>query len=353
MKKKVIYLLMIFLFFLDYDSYSQDIVKSDQDLKGSELFMDQQILPLKLNYSNKDIKKNTNDSTYIKSGLSYQLADGSWENLAVKLRARGNNRLKNCYYAPIKIKIKKSVAAGTLFEGHKKLKLVLPCLRQKDNNDNVVKEYMAFKLYEIISPYHYKTRLVSIDFTEITGNKTKEHKLVGFLIEDIKKVAKRYEGKIIERSLHPLSMDNICCIQNDFFQFMIGNTDFSVANQHNEKLLFIGKKIFPVPYDFDMSGLVDASYASVPQVNGNPLNISEVTQRLYRGFKRDEVFYQKVRKEFLDNRIEILGIIDRLELHFDDPKEFSMAKNYLVSFFDVMVSDKKFTKNILQKARTK
>ena len=353
MKKKVIYLSMIFLLFLDYDSFSQDTIRSDQDIKGSELFMNQKILPIKLNYSNKDIKKNTNDSTYITSGLSYQLADGSWENFQVKLRARGHNRLKNCYFAPIKIKIKKSIAAGTLFEGHKKLKLVLPCLRQKDNNDNIVKEYMAFKLYEIISPYHYKTRLVSIDFTEISGTKTKNHKLVGFLIEDIKKIASRYEGQVIERSLHPLSMDNICCVQNDFFQFMIGNTDFSVAYQHNEKLLFIDKKIFPVPFDFDMSGLVNASYATIPSVKGEPLNITEVTQRLYRGFKRDEEFYQKVRKEFLDNKIEMLEIIDRLELHFDDPKEFSMAKDYIISFFEVMDSDQKFHKYILRKARTK
>ena len=353
MKKKVIYLSMMLLLFLDYDSYSQDIVKSDQDIKGSELFMNQQILPIKLSYSNKDIKKNTNDSTYIRSDLSFQLADGSWENFDVKLRARGNNRLKNCYYAPIKIKIKKSRASGTLFEGHKKLKLVLPCLRQKDNNDNIVKEYMAYKLYEIISSYHYKTRLVSIDFTEVSGNKTKNHKLVGFLIEDIKKIAKRNEGQIIERSIHPLSMDNICCLQNDFFQFMIGNTDFSVAYQHNEKLLFIGKKIFPVPFDFDMSGLVNASYATIPSVKGKALNITEVTQRLYRGFKRDEAFYQKVRKEFLDNKMEMLESIDRLELHFDDPKEFSTAKNYIASFFEVMVSDQKFNEYILKKARTK
>lgn len=353
MKKKVIYLSMIFLLLLDYDSFSQDIVSSDLDIKGSELFMNRQILPLKLSYSNKDIKKNTNDSTYITSDLSYQLADGSWENFEVKLRARGRNRLKNCYYAPIKIKIKKSIAAGTLFEGHKKLKLVLPCLRQKDKNDNVVKEYMAYKLYEIISPYHYKTRLVSIDFTEISGTKTKNHKLVGFLMEDIKKIANRYKGQVVKRSIHPLNMDNICSVQNDFFQYMIGNTDFSVAYQHNEKLLFIDKKIFPVPYDFDMSGLVDASYSVVSVVQNEKLNISDVKQRLYRGFKRDEAFYQKVRKEFLDNQTEMLEIIDRLELHFDDPKEFSMAKNFIVSFFKVMVKDQKFDKNILRKARTK
>jgi hypothetical protein len=194
---------------------------------------------------------------------------------------------------------------------------------------------------------------VAIDFTEALGTKTKNYKLTGFLIEDIEKTADRCNGEVIERSLHPLAMDNICSIQNDFFQYMIGNTDFSVASQHNEKLLFIGKKIFPVPYDFDMSGLVDASYSSVSQVNGTPLNITEVTQRLFRGFKRDEVYYQKVRNEFLENRVEMIEIIDGLELLFDDPKEFSMAKSYISSFFEVLVDDQKFSSHILEKARTK
>ena len=343
---------MLLLWF-NYVSFSQDVVKANQDIKGSDLFINPQILPIKLSYSNRDLKKNAKGRNYVSSDIFYQLADSSWENLNIKIRGRGNSRLKNCHLVPVKVKIKKSNASGTLFEGHKKLKLVLPCLRQKDKNDNIIKEYIAYKLYETISPYHYKTRLVAIDFTEIRGTKTKNHKLTGFLIEDIEKTAERCNGQVIERSLHPLAMDNICSIQNDFFQYMIGNTDFSVANQHNEKLLFVGKKIFPVPYDFDMSGLVDASYSSVSQVNGTSLAITEVTERLFRGFKREEVYYQKVRKEFLDNRIEMLAIIDGLEVHFDDPKEFSMAKEYIVGFFEILVNDKIFDKYILEKARTK
>ena len=353
MKKQVIYLSLVFLLSLGSYSFSQEVLISDLDPKVSELFINPQSLTIKLRYSNRDVKKNTNDSTYITTDLSYKLQDNSWEKLEVKIRARGHNRLKNCHFAPIKIKIKKSIAAGTLFVGNKKLKLVLPCLLQRDNNDNVMKEYLAFKLYELITPYHYKTRLVSIDFTEIKGSKTKEHSLKGILIEDIKKVAERHKGDVVERSLHPLSMDDVCSVQNDFFQYMIGNTDFSVAYQHNEKLLFIDKKIIPVPFDFDMSGLVNASYASVSVVNDQTLGITKVTQRLFRGFKRDEVIYQKVRKQFLDNRIKMLKLINRMEQNFDNPTEFSKARDYIVSFFEIMADKRKFDINILRKARTK
>ena len=67
------------------------------------------------------------------------------------------------------------------------------------------------------------------------------------------------------------------------FQFMIGNTDFSVAYQHNGKLLYANKN-HPLPYDFDLCGLVDASYAIV----NSRLGIKSVKDRKYRGFKRDE-----------------------------------------------------------------
>jgi len=353
MKKKIIYLSLVFLLFLSHDLFSQDLLNSEQDRKGSRLFLNQEILPIKLDYSNKHIKKNTNDSTYITSDLSYKLKDGSWERLKVKIRARGNNRLKNCYFAPLKVKIKKSVAAGTLFEGNKKLKLVLPCLRQKDNNDNIVKEYMAYKLYELISPYHYKTRLTEIDLTEITGSKTKNHSLIGILIEDIDHVAKRNNGNVVERNLHPLAMDDLRAIQNDFFQFMIGNTDFSVAFQHNQKLLFANKKLIPVPYDFDMSGLVHANYANVSEFKDQSLQITDVTQRLFRGFKRDEKIYHSVRKQFLGTKIAMFEIIDGLELYFDDPNEFLKARNYIQSFYDIIENNQKFKSEIIQKARTK
>jgi hypothetical protein len=287
------------------------------------------------------------------SDLSYKLEDGSWGTLAVKIRTRGNNRLKKCYFPPIKIKIKKSIAEGTLFEGNKKLKLVLPCLRQKDKNDNVVKEYMAYKLYELISPYHYKTRMVSIDFTEIKGNKTKPRKLKGFLIEDISKTADRHNLNVLDNFIHPLNQDAVCSVQNDFFQYMIGNTDFSIAYRHNEKLLFVDKKVIPVPYDFDMSGFVDASYSVVSVVQNEKLNISDVKQRLFRGFKRDESIFRQVRQEFLDNKVQIIEIVNSFESSFDDPKEFTRAKNYIAGFFEVMMNDKKFNRNILSVARTK
>ena len=344
---------LLLLFILNGISYSQNLIKTDQIKGVSALFQNQQILQIKLSYSNKDLNKNTNDSTYIKSNLSYQLDDNSWKSLEIDLRARGNFRRKRCYFLPLKIKIDKSIRKGTLFTDNKKLKLVMPCFNQKNANDNVVNEYIAYKLFEIISPFHFKTRLTNIDFTEIRRKKIINHSLKGFFIEDIKKVAKRHNGKVLKRFVHPLQQEEITSVKNAFFQFMIGNTDFSVAYQHNGKLLFIDKKTIVIPYDFDLSGLVDASYAVVSEIQKEPLDINKVTQRMYRGFKRDPRIFKQVRNEFLDNKIKILQTMDSYESIFNDPKEFLIAKDFILDFFKIIEDDKKFKKYILDKARTK
>ncbi len=319
-------------------------VKQKSDL----LFEEQNPLKIKLSYSNKVIRLKTDDTTYVKTNLNYWY-NNKWNDLQVSLRARGNFRRSKCYFPPIKMKIKKSKAEGTLFEGNKNLKLVVPCLMEKERNDNIIQEFIAYKFYEKISPYHFKTRMVDIEFTEIKKSKTIVHNLKGFLIEDDKRVADRFEGKSFERYIHPKAMDNMTSVQYSMFQFMIGNTDFSVAYQHNGKLLYVDKIIYPLPYDFDLCGLVDASYAIV----NSRLGISSVRDRKYRGFKRDESLLYDVKEQILSKKTEFFQIIDSQQIKFEMSSEFESTREYLTSFFDILEDDDSFEKEIIQNMRTK
>ena len=316
--------------------------------KSDQLFENQDPLKIKLSYSNKVIRLETDYTTYIKTNMSYW-NNNKWNDLEVSLRARGNFRRSKCYFPPIKMKIKKSKAEGSLFEGNKNLKLVVPCLLQDEKNDNIVQEFIAYKLYEKISPYHFKTRMVEIEFSEVKKNKIIVHNLKGFLIEDDKRVADRFEGKSFERYIHPKAMDDMTSIQNSMFQFMIGNTDFSVAYQHNGKLLYANKKIYPLPYDFDLCGLVDASYAIV----NSRLGIKSVKDRKYRGFKRDESIVYEVRDQLLEKKSDFFQILDAQESNFELSTEFQSSKEFLASFFEILEDKSTFEKKVIQNMRTK
>lgn len=323
-------------------------VSAQKPIKSDLLYKDQTPLSIKLSYSNKEVNAKTDDSTYIKTNMEF-LHEEKWSSIEVRIRARGNFRRSECYFPPIKMKIKKDQYKETLFDGNKSMKLVLPCKLEPENNDNILQEFIAYKIYEQISPYHFKTRRVDIDFNEIRGKKTKNFKLKGFLIEDDKRVAKRHEGKVFERYIHPMAMQHLTSVQNAFFQYLLGNTDFSVAYQHNGKLLYVDKKIIPLPYDFDMTGWVNPSYATV----NSTLGISSVQDRVYRGFKRDQEYFDQVREQFIDKKSQLMQIVSSFENEFSNPKEYENMFEFMEDFFEVLESDSNFEKAIVSKARTR
>ena len=324
----------------------------DIDSFGKEtlLFQSEKVLPVTLKFSFKELRSNTNDSTYSNYKMGY-MNDGVWDSIDVQMRIRGNYRKKTCHFPPLKIKIEDSSKAHTLFEDDKKLKVVLPCLVEKDCNDNVVKEYMAYKLFEQVSPYHFDARLLDIDLVNQRKRKPKSYKVKGIFIEDVDKLEDRYKIKEQKRKMHPLAQDNLSAVRNDLFQFMIGNTDFSTAYRHNEKLFFRAGKTIPVPYDFDMCGLVNPSYGVVSQVAGVELPIDKVTDRYFRGFKRDQSIYQEVRRMFLAKRKDLMKTVAELEPLFENHNEYENAYQYIESFFTIIESDKKFEEQVLRRAR--
>jgi len=132
------------------------------------------------------------------------------------------------------------------------------------------------------------------------------------------------------------------------FQFMIGNTDFSpIAGAegedccHNSTLLGNeGGPVYAIPYDFDMSGLVDAPYAEP-----NPrFRIKRVTQRLYRGRCAYIDNLGVSLQHFQDNRKAIYAIIDRQEQLQDSTRK--KVRNYVDRFFDVIDDPKKVHREI-------
>ena len=314
-----------------------------------KFFSNNETLEAKISFTPKTLKKSTVDTIYFDTNFAYKI-DDTFQEMEIGIRARGNFRRSTCYYPPIKVDFKKKQTKGTVFEGHKKMKLVLPCLKQKDKNDNILKEFMVYKLFEMVYPYHFKTRRLSLEFTDLSKKKKPVvEKLNAFLIEDDKKVAQLHNGKVFERFIPPLAMDADASVRNAMFQYMIGNTDFSTAYQHNNKLLYIDKLIIPLPYDFDMSGFINPSYAVVNET----LNIANIRQRKYRGFKRDDDVFYKVRDIFIEKKSDMLALIKSFEADFDNASEYDEAYSYIESFFDIIEDDKKFKDNVVSAARTK
>lgn len=312
------------------------------------LFSSEAPLDIRLRFSVKDVKAIKSDTVYTASVLHFKSGD-KWDSLKVDIRVRGNFRRENCYFPPLRVKIKKDAAKGTVFEGNKSLKLVLPCKSAKEGN-LIYREYVCYQMYEPITKYTFNTRMVNIDFTDLSNKKMSHLAVPGFFIEDDDVVAKRHNGEVIERKVNPLSLADSVSIRHDLFQYMIGNTDWSTAFGHNAKLIQLNgsKKLIPLTYDFDMAGFVDAPYAEVNE----SLGIASVKERLFRGFCRPEPLMQAIREEFIANEKAILGAIETNKALFD-PKELAGMNKYMADFFNTLKDNGKFKANVLNVCRTK
>jgi hypothetical protein len=113
--------------------------------------------------------------------------------------------------------------------------------------------------------------------------KKKQISFYGILLEDEMQMARRNNVIAVKRKMmRPLSTDFDAFLGMAVFQYMIGNTDWSVQYQQNVSLVAKDSLAIPftVPYDFDHSGLVNAPYAQPAE----ELEMNSVTERRYRGY---------------------------------------------------------------------
>lgn len=316
---------------------------------AAPLFTSENPLLIRLNFSIKELKKNTSDTVYTASVLAYKTESGTWDSIKIDLRARGHFRRANCTFPPLKIKIKKNAAENSPFAGNKNLKLVVPCQSGKAYNHLVLKEYLAYQLYEQLTPYCFNTRLVNLMLTDGRGKNSKTHQLNGFFIEDDDLLAKRMKGKPYESDkVHPGKLADTATVILDFFEYMISNTDWSAVQLHNIKVVQLkSQQLIPVAYDFDMSGLVNAPYGQVSELVGT----ATVRERVYRGFCRKPELFEYTRAAFLKLEPSLLDVVDRLTSL--PPREVTDIKRYLQEFFTTLKNDRSFRENIVEKCRTK
>jgi hypothetical protein len=323
------------------------ITGKSQQAEVPAIFQETQPLSLRLNFSMKEVKRSMNDTVYFPSYLHYKNDQGSWDSLDIDIRARGNFRRKNCFFPPLRLKMKKSHANGTPFEENKSFKLVLPCQNVKSGNNLILKEYLCYKLLEPVTPYYFHTRLADILLTDRSGKQSKSYSITGFLIEDDDLIAHRFNGKVLEQIILPKQLNDTAAVVNDFFEYLIANTDWSTTVQHNTKVIQLasGSKV-PLSYDFDMAGLVNAPYATINE----SLEINSVQQRLYRGYCRNESIMEYVRSEYLRLEPEIMKVVRDHQSYFTE-REYNGMKKYMEGFFNTLKDDKKFRDAILLKCR--
>ncbi len=211
--------------------------------------------------------------------LSYKADDGAEISISINAKTRGHFRktMGNCKYPPILLEFSKSdTLASSVFHKQHKLKLVMPC----SGDDYVVREWMVYKIYNLVTPQSFRARLVRIELND-TKKKKVTPPFYGFLLEEEQQLAARNRDIIIKRLMKPEDIEPDAFLKMALFEYLIGNTDWSVQYQ-NIKIIAADSDAVPVavPYDFDHAGLVNPPYAEPAEA----LYMKSVRERRYRGY---------------------------------------------------------------------
>lgn len=288
---------------------------------------------------------------YFPGHWSYTKEDGTTQRLDIGIRTRGVFRRATCKTPPLQLNFKKEQVRETLFAGQNKLKMVVPCLQGPGANQNLILEYLAYQTFQILTDKSFGTRLIRLGYLD-SDEKLEPWTDLVFVIEDDDAVAKRLNLKklrVASNKFHQL--DSATTALAELFQFLIANNDYSVLAArdgdsccHNTEVLASKDNAdlrFPVPYDFDFSGLVNAPYAAPPE----RLPIKSVRTRYYMGLCQP--------REVLDHAIaEIQSKRDEITALFENTAELSANRRkrslkFIDEYFEILNSPEKIEKNII------
>ena len=233
--------------------------------------------------------------------------------LGVKVGLRGKFRRTRCSTPPLKLDFSKSQLAGMGLSDHDKYKLVNSCYGDSTATDLLLKEYLAYRAYALVSPTaHFRTQLLRLTLRDATGTQP-DRVDYAFLIEDPDEMAARFGGRELEKAdgLDAVRFDPTAEATHAAFQYLIGNADWSIPLQRNVK--FVERPdgmLVPVAYDFDFSGWVGAPYASPTRETGQ----QSIYQRVYLGYHQEERVLRQVVQNMRDHRRDILRMIQDFEL---------------------------------------
>jgi hypothetical protein len=202
--------------------------------------------------------------------------------IAVKLRTRGIFRLKKCGFPPIRLDLPSKRVDDTPFAGEHKLKLATHCQGDRSYERNLLREYALYRVFNALTDTSFRVRLAHMTYVDSARHDTVRR--YGFLIESDTALARRIGAdQVRSDNVYDPMTDPSYMTLVAVFQYMIGNTDWSVWKRHNIAIfqkVAEPRPLLGVPYDYDFSGAVNAPYAIPPE----QLKIQSVRQRVYRGF---------------------------------------------------------------------
>ena len=251
----------------------------------------------------------------------------------VKVNNRGTYRSSSCNYPPLEITFRKPVQAYTGFGKIHKMKLYTSCETGEIYNEYVLREFLVYKFFNVLSDSSYRVRLLKLSMEDSNG-KRKSLNQYGFFLEPKEILAERLDARIMESikpvqsQIVPESLDRL-----GIFNYMVSNYDWSVQSQHNVTVLLPLRSnpsgfYIVVPHDFDGTGVVNALYSSA----GSGSGMKSIRERTFLGYCRTDNEFRTRLRYILAKKKEIYSVINDFQyINLSSKKDIT---DFLDQFFN-------------------
>lgn len=316
------------------------------------LFQSSEIIPVTITGPISELVRKRSDETELDARFRFTDTDGKAVDAAVKLRARGNFRRQrsNCPFPPVRLNFKKGDVKETVFHKQDKVKLVAHCRDSRSYLAAVHREYLAYRVLNLLTDESFRVRLLEVTWVDTDkGDRAETH--YGFIIEHKERLGKRIDRQPLEIERTSVrELDATYTNLASLFQLFIANTDFSpIAGPpgdtccHNAVLMGRdGAPILPVPYDFDMSGFVDAPYATP-----NPrFKLRSVKERKYRGRCVNNRYVPDTVALFNEKRTAIEALI--ADNAYLNEREKNETLRFVEGFYDIVNDPDKLQRKVIR-----
>lgn len=304
------------------------------EAQALRLFADESPLSVTLAVDLKkvDRDRDPNSKKIYPGGLQVTESSGTTHTIPLQINARGHLRrmARVCEHVPLRLSLASEPARGTVFQGQGSMKLIVQCRGDDLSEQQLLREYLAYRVFNVITPRSFRARLARVSYQDLAGKSIGQR--YGLLLEDADDVAKRMEGRQVELAraqftdLHRETLDTMMLAE-----YLLGNTDYSIYALHNVVIVATPSRVlFPVPYDFDVSGLVSPPYG----IPDRRLPIRTVRDRYYRGPCRTVDQFEDTLKHFRAQREKILALPDTIGGLSRDSRDD--ARRFLAGFFDAL-----------------
>ena len=317
------------------------------------LFTSNDILDVTIRAPFTTIMKERSDDEDLPATLTYTDAEEGAVSVDLSIRTRGRYRRQSrvCKWAPLRLNFKKSSVENTVFADSDKMKLVTHCRNTTRYSQAPLLEHLAYRILNEVTDASFRVRLLRVTYVD-TDKDDRAHTEFGFLIEHKSQLAKRIgielnEEEATEVALLDARHTNLSAL----FQYLIGNTDFSpirgVSGEpccHNYMLFGTeAGRILPIPYDFDMSGIVDAPHSSP-----NPkFGLRDVRERLYRGRCENNEYVAASVQAFLEHKPAIYELVNSNEFYKAGTRKSTLR--FLNDFFALIENPKRVQSRLIGK----